>query len=673
MSTNTNTRIPPAPSPGRASPDEAGLRYDQGLWLLATAISTIALHWSKLPAWAGTLCAVLFAWHIRRLWYGASALPRWLLLPLTLAAAIGVRLSFGYFLGKTPGLVFLAILLGLKLLETRSVRDARVVMLMCLFFQFGLFFDDQSALSAAFALAAALVTLSAMVALADPVSAARERLKMSAILLAQGLPFMVVLFVLFPRASTPLWGIPNNAAVSGLSDSMSPGTVSGLILSDALAFTVEFNGPPPPPSERYWRGPVLGGFDGRTWRMTHGPMLDRPRYLPEGRRYAYRMILEPHNQHWLPVLDYPAGPVRGVSFTLDFQAMNHFPVGNRMQFEFSAFPATIAGGGESPRRLAMFRQLPSYGNPRTRALAATLKAETPEQTVERILAWLAEGRFTYTLQPPLLDEDSTDLFLFDTRMGFCEHFASAFVFLARAADVPARVVTGYQGGRINPVNETMTVRQSDAHAWTEVWLAGHGWVRVDPTALVAPQRIERGLEASLPERDMLPLLLQPKYLWLRKLRDRWEAMATGWNRGVIAYDNRRQHDLLKAVFGLDAVSLPVILGTSTIAIALLMAVLYYWAQRRRAQLDPLDQAWARFSAKLARHGLARAPSEGPMDYARRLAAARPANAAALTAICTDYAYLRYRPSVPREEHKEIYKLIHSITRLDLKKETSTPR
>ncbi|MDR0701092.1 MAG: DUF3488 and transglutaminase-like domain-containing protein [Azoarcus sp.] len=658
----------PALSPGRASPDEAGLRRDQGFWLLAAAVATIAPHWVNMPAWVGAVCAILFVWHLRRLRRGAAAPPRWLLLPFTLAAAIGVRLSFGYFLGKAPGLAFLAVLLSLKLLETRNVRDARVAMLMCFFLQFGLFFNNQSALSAALALFAALMTLGSLVALADPACATRERLKMSAILAAQGLPFMVALFILFPRAAAPMWGFPDSAAISGLSDSMSPGTVSELILSDALAFTAEFDGPPPPPSERYWRGPVLGKFDGRTWRMVYGFLLDRPRYMPMGRRYDYRIMLEPHNQHWLPVLDYPAGPVRGISFTLDFQAMSHFPISNRMQFAFSAFPGTVAGGGEGTQRLDVFRQLPAHGNPRTRKLATALKAEMPEQTVERILAWLAQGQFTYTLQPPLLDEDSTDRFLLDTRMGFCEHFAGAFVFLARAADVPARVVTGYQGGRINPVNGTMTVRQSDAHAWAEVWLAGHGWVRVDPTALIVPQRIERGLEASLPEGERLPLLLQPRYLWLRQLRDRWEALATGWHRGVLAYDNQRQRDLLEVMFGLDA-SLPAVLGTSAIAIALLMAVFYYWAQRRHGSRDPLDRAWARFSAKLARYGLARAPSEGPLDYAQRLAAARPASAAMLTAICTRYARLRYRPSPSDEEHKEICALIHSINRLDLKKET----
>jgi transglutaminase-like putative cysteine protease len=663
----------PASSSRRASPDEVGLRRDQSLWLLAAALLTLAPHWADLPAWISTFCVSLLAWRLWQLWRGQAAASRWLLLALMLAAAIGVRWSFGHFLGAAPGLAFLAVLLSLKLLETRNMRDARVALLLCFFLQFGLFFNGQAASSAVFALIPALAALGSLVSLADPASGARERLKTSALLFVHGLPFMVALFIFFPRAAAPLWSMPSKAAAaSGLSDSMEPGTISKLTLSDELAFTVEFYGPPPPPSERYWRGPVLSRFDGRLWRMTSSSLLDRPVYAPAGRRYDYRIMLEPHNRHWLPMLDYPAGPVRGVRFTRDFQALSRFPVSHRMQFDLSAFPRAMAGRDEHPARLGLFRQLPIHGNPKARALAAALKAETPEQTVARILAWLIEGEFVYTLQPPLLDKDSIDLFLFDTRMGFCEHFAAAFVFLARAAEVPARVVTGYQGGRINPVNETMSVRQSDAHAWAEVWLAGRGWVRVDPTALVAPRRIEEGLEASLPASDMLPFMLQPQYLWLRQLRDHWEAAATEWNRRVIAYDSRRQNDLLRLVFGLDASSLPAVLGATAIAIALLMAAFYYWAQRRRNALDPLDRAWARFSAKLARHGLARAPSEGPLDYARRLAAARPESAAALIAICTRYARLRYRPSVPHEEHKEICKLIHSVACLDLKKEPSPP-
>jgi transglutaminase-like putative cysteine protease len=405
--------------------------------------------------------------------------------------------------------------------------------------------------------------------------------------------------------------------------------------------------------------------------LTPGPPQDRPPYTPSGQRYDYRIALEPYNQRqrWLPALDYPAGPVPEVRFTRDFRALSHKLSSGYTQFILSAYPHTKAGIDEAPWMLDQARSLPAHGNPQARKLAARLKAETPERTVEQILAWFTEGEFTYTLQPPLLDESSIDFFLFDTRKGFCEHFAGAFVFLARATGIPARVVTGYQGGRVNPVNGALTVRQSDAHAWTEVWFAGSGWVRVDPTALIAPQRIEEGLGNSLSESELLPFMLQPRFRLLRQLRDRWETIAAKWSRLVISYDNRQQRNLLDAL-GLDASSLPTLLGSIAIATALLLAALYYWALRRHTVVEPLDRAWARFSAKLARQGLARAPSEGPLDYGRRLAAARPANAGALTAICTDYARLRYRPPA---SHQEICKLIHSVARLDLKEETPKPR
>jgi transglutaminase-like putative cysteine protease len=645
--------------------DNIALHRDQGLWLLATVALTLAFHLPNMPLWAIALCPILLAWRGWRLWQGQAAPPRWLLLPIALGAAIGVRLSYGYFLGKAPGLTFLALLLSLKLLETRSMRDIRAVVLLCLFLQFGLFFNDQSLPTALVALLATVVALGSQISLSDPAASTRERLQTSALLLVQGLPFMVVLFLLFPRVS-PLWGVPNDTTAStGLSDSMSPGTISELILSDDLAFTAEFNGPPPPPAARYWRGPVLTRFDGRTWYLSRNVPQDQPSYTPVGPRYDYRIILEPYNQHWLPVLDFPAGPLPGVRFTYDFQALSRAPLTNRTQFSLSAFPDTVVGLHEQPRVLRQASTLPPTGNPRARELAAGLKADTPPQTVGKILAWFQSNHFSYTLQPPLLDNNSVDFFLFDTRMGFCEHFAGAFVFLARAADVPARVVTGYQGGHVNRINGAMTVRQSDAHAWAEVWFDARGWVRVDPTALIAPQRIDRGLSGSLLEG--LPFMLRPEYASLRLLRDRWEAITNEWNRLVVTFDDDRQQDLLE-VFGLDVFSLPKMLGATALLTSLLLAVFYYWALHRRETLDPLDRAWAKLSARLARHGLARAPSEGPLDYGCRIAAARPAEAEALTTICIQYARLRYRPPATREE---IRKLIRAIGALDLKK-TSSP-
>jgi len=654
-------------SPKRGKPVEVSLRRDQAVWLLAATALTLVAHLPKLPVWVTLYCTALLVWRGWLLWHGKAAPPRWVLPPLVLGVAICIRLDLGLFFGKTPGLIFLAALLCLKLLETRNMRDIRVMALLCFFLQFGLFFNDQSFPAAMMALVALLVTLGSQIALTDPSSSSRERLKMGAILVAQGIPFMVALFVLFPRAIPPLWGIPaDTVAISGLSDSMSPGTISEMILSDGLAFTVEFDGPRPAPTERYWRGPVLSRFDGRTWRMAVRPSENRPTYTPSGRHFGYRIMLEPHQQHWLPTLDYPAGPVEGVRFSRDFQVLTQQPVSNRTLFAFSSFPDTPVGLNEYPSMLNQALLLPAQGNPRARALATELRARTSQQTVGRILGWFLDGQFTYTLQPPLLKEDSIDFFLFETRAGFCEHFAGSFVFLARTAGIPARVVTGYQGGRINPITKAISVRQSDAHAWAEVWYAERGWVRVDPTALIAPMRIDHGLEGALEGR--LPFMLRPEYSWLRQLRDGWEAAATQWNRHIIAYDGRRQHDLLES-FGLDDVSPSTTFGAASIAVALLMAAFYGWAQFRRNDdgLDPLDRAWMRFSNRLAPFGLARMPNEGPLDYARRLSAARPIDADALASICTRYACLRYRLPPLR---KEIDALALTIDTLGLKQETS---
>jgi transglutaminase-like putative cysteine protease len=645
----------------RPKPVNASLRRDQGAWLLAAAALTLAPHLPRLPAWGVALCLTLLFWRSWCFWHGKAAPSPWVLVPFVLVTAVGIRFELGQFFGKTPGLVFLSILLCLKLLETRNMRDIRVVVFLCFFLQFGLFFHDQSLPAAAAALVALLVTLGSQVALADPSSSTRERLRMGAMLLAQSLPFMLVLFLLFPRAISPLWGIPaDTVAITGLSDSMSPGTISELILSDDLAFTVEFDGPPPDPIDRYWRGPVLSRFDGRTWRMASRPAEARPAYAPSGRNFDYRIMFEPHQQHWLPALDYPAGPVEGVRFSYDFQAQAQRPLVNRMQFTFRSYPDTVVGLNEQPQVLTQARRLPIWGNPRARALAAQLKAGTPQQTVGRILGWLSDGNFTYTLQPPILRDNSIDHFLFEARTGFCEHYAEAFVFLARAADIPARVVTGYQGGHVNPINGAFSVRQSDAHAWAEVWFAQRGWVRVDPTEIVAPMRIDQGLEGVL--ENGLPFMLRPENSWLRKMRDGWEAVATRWHRLVISYDGRRQRDLLET-FGLDDFSSPMTFGMATIAIALLMAAFYGWAQLRRnhGKLDPLDRAWVRFSARLAPFGLARRPAEGPLDYGRRLAAARPADAGPLISVCTQYASLRYRLPPLRAEVDALTRTIDALS------------
>jgi transglutaminase-like putative cysteine protease len=635
------------------------------LWLLACVTVTLAPHALRLPGWLGALCALLLAWRAWLLWQAGAPPHRLVIVLVALAAGVDVNYHFDHFFGKDPGVALLAVLLCLKLLEVRRARDIRAAVLLGLFLQLGVFFDDQSLPVAAAALTGTLLAVVTLLALEDSRSAARAQLRLGTLLLAQGLPFMLALFVLFPRVQGPLWGLPADAwsALTGLSDSMAPGSISQLSLSEAIAFRARFDGPPPAPAQRYWRGPVLTDFDGSTWRARPAPLTAEPAYVPRGPRYDYQLTLEAHDRNWLLALDFPAGAPPGARYASDFRLLSEHPLRARSRFELRAYPQTPVGIDEHPDVVAAARRLPPRSNPRTQALGRRLAAGGPsaETVLARALEHLRALTLTYTLRPPPLGTHSVDEFLFDTGRGFCEHFSSAFVFLMRAAGVPARVVTGYQGGEINPVDTSLVVRQSDAHAWAEVWIAGRGWVRVDPTALAAPQRIEGGLAAALPQGEPLPFMLRPALAWLRDLRHQWEAATNVWNQRVLGYNPERQRELL-ARLGMpppEWKSLGLVLGGT---LGALMLALLGWAVRQRRRVDPLDRAWDAFCHKLARRGSARAPWEGPADYAQRLAAAHPRHAAELRDISLTYARLRYGPP---ETRAAIDALAHRIRRLKL--------
>jgi transglutaminase-like putative cysteine protease len=394
-----------------------------------------------------------------------------------------VLLEFHHFFGKEPGIALLAGLLSLKLLET-DCCDARAAVLLSLFMQLGQFLYQQDMAIAALALLGTLASIGTLLALQGRAEAVAPRALAALRLLLQALPLMLVLFLLFPRVQGPCGGCrPTPTAPSA----GSPTTCTGRhragqrIGRDRLPRRLR--GRPAAAAERYWRGPVLTRFDGRTWRP--GPSSGRPALLPEqGTAYPYTLTLEPHNQHWLLALDFPAR--RPAAYGDDFRLLSREPVRSRLRLELVAHPATPVGLTR-PATCCEALALPPGFNPRTRALGEQLRAAAGRADDIPALAirHFRDSRLAYTLTPPL-GRDDVDSFLFDTRQGFCEHFAAAFVVTMRAAGVPARVVTGYQGGEINPVDGTLVVRQSDAHAWAEVWLAGKGWLRVDPTAASAP-------------------------------------------------------------------------------------------------------------------------------------------------------------------------------------------
>jgi transglutaminase-like putative cysteine protease len=613
-------------------------------WLIASLVLVIAPHALRAPWWLTLLTLCLFGW---RLYFSLNRAPlpsRWLVLGVAAVAMLGVWIEFRTLFGRQSGILLLMLFSGLKLLETRTHRDAAIAVFLGYFLVITNFLYTQTIPTAA-AMGAALFLLTAtLIGFAAPQRPPRANLRTAGLLLAHAAPAALALFLLFPRVQGPLWGLPQDAytAMTGLSETMSPGTLSSLALSDSIAFRAEFQTAPPPQPVRYWRGPVLWDFDGRTWSIGPSFLVDFA--PPRGGRgtYRYEVVLEPHNRHWLFALETAASLPERARMSFDGQIVTGSPVRARMRYDLDSVLAPEPQPKETPGTLRRALRLPQGFNPRASALAAQWRSDSADdaEVLGRAIAFLRRGNYVYTLEPPLLGEDTVDEFLFSTKAGFCEHFSSAFVFLMRAAGVPARVVTGYQGGEANPVDSIITVRQSDAHAWAEVFLPGRGWVRVDPTAAAVPGRIESGMARAVPQAGELPLLMRPQLEWLRGVRDRWEAVAHKWTVWVLGYNPERQRDLMSSIGMRDADwrTLTAALFTFLGAMTLLLLA---WSLKRLARPDPVQRAWRSFCRKLAARGVERSPSEGPRDFASRAARALPAARRSILRIGALYIALRY--------------------------------
>ncbi|MFH1872582.1 MAG: DUF3488 and DUF4129 domain-containing transglutaminase family protein [Pseudomonadota bacterium] len=619
----------------------------QAWWLLATALAAGAPLAPQVPLWLSLAAASAFAWRAALTWRQWHLPPRWLLILLVMAGTVGVFLQYRTIMGRTPGIALLVVFLALKLLELRAARDAVATALLCYFLVLGQFLFTQTMTTALLAGLTVLITTAALLAASDDRPQPQQQLRRAALMLAQAMPFMLLLFVLFPRVQGPLWGLPQDrfSAVSGLSDTMAPGSIAQLSQSDAIAFRVRFQGEVPAQSQLYWRGPVMPAFDGRSWRVaqTRGAYPAVP-YAGSGTPVDYEVTLEPHGKFWLFALEMPATLPADSALTIDYQPIARQAVRNRLRYVQSAWPEAIAGEKESPAVLRAALALPEAGNPRTRAIGAAWRAQHGDDGAAILAA--AENLFNqqlliYTLNPPLLGADMVDEFLFDTKRGFCEHFAAAFVFSLRTAGVPARVVAGYQGGEINPVDGYLEVRQYDAHAWAEAWIAGRGWVRIDPTAISAPSRINSNLAAAIPAGEGLPLLARAA--WLKDLRHRLDAVTNGWNQWVLGYNPQRQRDLL-ASLGMSAPDWRSMTAVLSVLCGAVMLGLTAWMLRNRLRVDPALAAWRRFTHRLAKRGIAWQSWEGPLAFAERAAALTPLHAAGIREIAALYAGLRYGPA-----------------------------
>jgi transglutaminase-like putative cysteine protease len=606
-----------------------------------------APHAPRLPWWVSLLAGGLLAWRTWAAWKNERLPRRWLLTALVVCGLGGIYLSYRTIIGRDAGVALLVLFLALKLMETRTRRDAVIVTFLCYFVALTNFFYSQTIATAVLMLATVITLTASLVAVHAPQRPLREGARLAAVLLAQGVPVMVITFFLFPRVQAPLWGLPVDpfGARTGLSDSMSPGNISLLSQSDAVAFRARFDGPPPDRRRLYWRGPVFWQFDGRTWRAGDVPVSEFAQFDPVGQATFYAVTLEPHERQWLFALEMPARVPPDAGATGDYQLLARRPVRTRLRYEMSSFLQYRATGGATPAELDAARAVPAGLNPRAVALAHGWRYEvqTDARVVATAIDWFRRAGLEYTLVPPPLGRDSVDEFLFGTKQGFCEHFSSAFAVLMRAAGVPARIVTGYQGGEVNPVDGYLIVRQSDAHAWVEVWLKDEGWVRIDPTAAAVPSRVEVGLAAAVPAGDPLPFLVRPELSWLRALRFNWEALANYWNQWVVGYNLERQRELLSRL-GMPSPSWEKMAMALFWLVGLLVAVFSLWMLRRAHEEDPVVKAWRRFCAKLARRGTERRAAEGPRAFAARAAAEHPHVAGRVAEIGELYVRLRYGPA-----------------------------
>ena len=628
---------------------KAGPPAATAAWLpLAAFGSAVLLHVDRAPPWSLAVACIGLIMQLAHQ-RGFLALPGavWRA-AIAIALLIATFASYRSISGLAAGSTLLLVMGAAKLLEIRQARDARVMVLVALALLMAAVLDRQSLPRVPLYAASAWLSLAALAALGADRNASSPRRAMGTAgrALLYALPLAALCFVFVPRLPGALWSLPQDGgATTGLGDEMSPGSISALSSSDDIAFRVRFEGAAPPLSQRYWRGPVLHDFDGQTWRRARGVAIRQP-WQPESAPVRYRILQEPTGRRYLFGLDTIAELGGRRSYQLfDGQVLSALPVTSTIAYEGRSYLQVRTTGALSATGRSLDTRLPQGRNPRTLALARGLRAAArdDEDYAMRALRYFRESGLQYTLTPPLLGTDSVDDLLFRTRLGFCGHFASAYVTMMRAAGVPARVVTGYLGGTWNELGGFYAVRQSDAHAWAEIWLDGRGWVRIDPTTAVAPERLERTLEDLLDERASATDRLFMHAPWLRSLRDSMDAATNWWQERIVNYNLSVQMSLLRHL-GIGEVDY------RQLALILLAGVALWglWVARSLRRPagpapDPLSGLWKAYVVLLARHGLTVASHDAPRAVALRAARSCPAASTEISDFSEEYLRLRFGP------------------------------
>ncbi len=598
------------------------------MWLLIAQALVIIPHLLHVPLWLIGVWLGCAAWRVqvfRMRWPFPNA---WVKAALMIGSGFAVYLSRGGLVGLDAAVALLITAFILKLLEVRTRRDALVLIFLGFFTVVTSYLFADSLLAALYSLLPVLALLAALVGLQQS-GFAREPLaplKLASKLLAQAIPLMLLLFVLFPRLE-PLWSLPQpkDKGTTGLSSSMTPGDLAELGQSAALAFRARFDGAIPAQSQLYWRALTLPNFDGRSWSISERFEASEPQWQAQGESISYSIIMQPSTQPWLFSLDVGSSEQEDIRLMNDFRLQRRTPVNRTYQYQATSWPQALRQPQLNQRQQQEFLQLPRTGNQQTRDWAQRLRGQyhDDDALVSALLRHFNQEPYHYTLKPPLLGRDSVDEFLFSSLRGFCAHYAGAMVFTLRAAGIPARVVAGYQGGEINQAGQFVQVRQFDAHAWVEYWQRGQGWRSVDPTFEVAPERIERGLQEALQDEselfqgDIFSPLRYQHIAWVNQLRMSWENLNHSWQTKILGYQRDSQQAWLKQWFG--KVDWQVLGLTLVASAALIIALIVLWMFKPwQRQTDPVQRVLNHFQRVMRRRGFNRETGEGLRDFYQRI-------------------------------------------------------
>ncbi|ELA09629.1 transglutaminase-like superfamily protein [Moraxella macacae 0408225] len=661
-------------------------------WVLISQLFVVIAHAKHLPMWLVGYALVVI---IAQFGVVRHRLPNWLYQPRTmrllqyigfLGSLAGLWFTYRTALGLDVAIAFLLLCAISKLLELYTRRDAYVVLSLALFVLAGLFLVEQDLLTTVIVALGVMTTLFAMIGMNDD---GTGRYRTLGLLVVQAIPLTVVIFVFFPRLP-PLWAVHmsgQNQATTGISDSMSPGDFAKLSQSTELAFRVEFDGEMPRRGDMYWRGLVFSDFDGVTWRpskqapdMWYNKKQPIPMWLNETLSHTklplqsiptYRVILEKTGRNWLFALDYPFANQQGIGLTSDFTLRYWTEVYQRLNYKVSYLKNVPIALTLSESERKQYLQLPDNSNQQSREFAKNLYekvGKNPIAFASALEQWINGQNFHYTLSPPVLRQNRIDEFLFGSRAGFCEHYSSSFAFLMRSVGVPTRIVTGYQGGQLGRDGKSWEVRQMDAHAWVEIWVAGDGWVRIDPTAFVSPDRVEQGMDslttsvgAKMFGEGIAGQLSYQQFQLLQNARRLFDEASYYWQRDVVGYDQDKQKKSLFQWFNIQSVYQQVMYMVVAIVILLALLGLWLWYKRRKIW-DKTDKYLLDLSKRLAKQdrSLARNDSEGVLHWLQRIQA-KAKNPSDIEALHKAYRKARYQPTDDIDkQNKQIKRLTKAV-------------